>query len=229
MDKRAIVLLSGGLDSATTAAIALHQGFELCALSVDYGQRHRFELDSAHRVAESLGVRKHVVQKIDLSLFGGSALTSDIDVPKGRSEEEISSGIPITYVPARNTVFLALALAYAESVHATDIFIGVNAVDYSGYPDCREEYVRAFESMANLATKRGVEGTTPYKIHTPLIDWSKSQIIRRGTELGVDYGLTHTCYDPDEQGVSCGQCDACQLRLQGFQEAGIADPVAYQS
>jgi 7-cyano-7-deazaguanine synthase len=224
----AIVLLSGGLDSATTAAIARADGFELYALSIDYGQRHRFELESARRVAESLGVRRHVTLPIDLAQFGGSALTAELAVPKARTADEMVSGIPITYVPARNTVFLSLALALAESSSASDIFIGVNAVDYSGYPDCRPEYIAAFERLANLATKAGVEGAATFKIHAPLIKLTKAEIIRRGTQLGVDYGLTHSCYDPDQRGVSCGQCDACLLRLRGFADAGLVDPLPYQ-
>lgn len=229
MSRPAVVLLSGGLDSATTAAIARSEGFDLYALSVDYGQRHRFELEAAARVAEQLAVRRHVVQRIDLSLFGGSALTADFEVPKGRSEADLQSGIPITYVPARNTVFLALALAYAEVVGAADIFLGVNAVDYSGYPDCRPEYITAFERLANLATKSGVEGTARYQIHAPLIDSTKAEIIQRGSALGVDYGLTHSCYDPSPAGISCGRCDACILRQKGFAAAGLVDPLPYQT
>jgi 7-cyano-7-deazaguanine synthase len=221
------VLLSGGLDSATTAAIARAEGFQLFALSVDYGQRHRFELDAARRVATSLRVEKHVVASVDLNQFGGSALTADIAVPLDRPEDEISQGIPITYVPARNTVFLALALGYAEVVGAADVFLGVNAIDYSGYPDCRPEFVAAFEKLANLATKAGVEGTR-FHIHAPLIHMTKAEIIRRGTELGVDYSLTHSCYSPDAAGTACGRCDACQLRLKGFAEAGIVDSIEYQ-
>jgi 7-cyano-7-deazaguanine synthase len=224
----AVVLLSGGLDSATTAAIARQQGFDLYALSVDYGQRHRFELEAARRVAESLDVKRHVTLSIDLSQFGASALTSEIAVPKGRSIDEMQQGIPITYVPARNTVFLSLALGFAEVLGAADIFLGVNAVDYSGYPDCRPEYIAAYERLAQLATKAGVEGRLRFKIHTPLIALTKAEIIRRGTELGVDYSLTHSCYDPDAAGVSCGQCDACLLRLAGFAAAGLKDPVKYQ-
>jgi 7-cyano-7-deazaguanine synthase len=227
-ERTAVVLLSGGLDSATTAAIARAEGYQLFALSVDYGQRHRFELDAARRVAESLGVRRHVVAKVGLNQFGGSALTDAIEVPLDRGGDEISHGIPVTYVPARNTVFLSLALGYAEVVGAADLFLGVNAVDYSGYPDCRSEFIAAFEKLANLATKAGVEGTQ-FRIHTPLIRMTKAEIIRRGTELGVDYKLTHTCYAPNAQGVSCGRCDACQLRLKGFAEAGIADSIQYQS
>jgi 7-cyano-7-deazaguanine synthase len=224
---RAVILLSGGLDSATTAAIARADGFELCALSVDYGQRHRYELEAARHVAESLGVSRHVTVPIRLDVFGGSALTDDIPVPHDRSAEEMACGIPITYVPARNTVFLALALGYAEVLGASDIFVGVNAVDYSGYPDCRPEFIAAFEKLAQLATKAGVEGTSRFRIHTPLVELSKAQIIRRGIELGVDYGLTHSCYDPDGRGVACGHCDSCQLRRKGFAEAGIIDPIPY--
>lgn len=226
--KLAVVLLSGGLDSATTAAIARAEGYRLLALSVDYGQRHRFELEAARRVAESLGVERHVVAKVGLDQFGGSALTDDIAVPIDRDEGEMSEGIPVTYVPARNTVFLSLALGYAEVVGAADLFIGVNAIDYSGYPDCRPEFVAEFEKLANLATKAGVEGTLKFRVHTPLIRMTKAEIIRRGTELGVDYVLTHSCYAPNAAGVSCGHCDACQLRLKGFAEAGVADPIEYQ-
>jgi 7-cyano-7-deazaguanine synthase len=226
--KKAVVLLSGGLDSATAATIAKADGFAIHALSVDYGQRHRFELESAGRVAAAIGVAEHKVVKIDLASLGGSALTADIAVPQGRSDEEISAGIPITYVPARNTVMLSLALGYAEVLGAADIFIGVNAVDYSGYPDCRPEFIAAFEKLANLATKAGVEGTANFRIHTPLIHWTKAQIIQRGTELGVDYSLTHTCYAPDTAGISCGKCDACQLRKKGFADAGLVDPIPYQ-
>ncbi len=226
--KRAVVLLSGGLDSATVAAIARQAGFSLFALSVDYGQRHRFELDAARRVAGTLEVRRHAFIRVDLAQFGGSALTDQIDVPKDRPDEEIEQGIPVTYVPARNTVLLSLALAYAETVDAADIFIGVNAVDYSGYPDCRAEFIDAFARMANLATKASVEGRLNFTIHTPLIELTKAQIIQRGTELGVDYSLTHTCYDPDPQGISCGRCDACRLRLKGFTEAGQEDPLKHQ-
>jgi 7-cyano-7-deazaguanine synthase len=222
-------LLSGGLDSATTAAIARAEGFDVHALSVDYGQRHRFELKVARRVAASLGVASHVILTFDLAPLAASALTGAAAVPKDRSEGEISTGIPITYVPARNTVLLALALAYAETLGAADLFIGVNAVDYSGYPDCRREFVDAFERLANLATKKGVEGALRFRVHTPLVALTKAQIIRRGRELGVDYGLTHSCYDPDERGTSCGRCDACQLRLRGFAEAGLRDPLPYQN
>ncbi|HBO45640.1 MAG TPA: 7-cyano-7-deazaguanine synthase QueC [Planctomycetaceae bacterium] len=227
MTKPAVVLLSGGLDSATTAAVAKDAGFDLFALTVDYGQRHKFELSAAARVATSLDIRHHKVVRVDLSVFGGSALTDAIAVPKDRSAERIGSGIPITYVPARNTVFLALALAYAETVGAADLFLGVNAVDYSGYPDCRPEFLAKFAELATLATKAGVEGTLQFRIHAPLVDLTKADIIRRGMALGVDYGLTHTCYDPDQHGTSCGHCDACQLRRRGFAEAGYEDPVAY--
>lgn len=226
-DRKAVVLLSGGLDSATTATIARRDGFALYALSVDYGQRHRFELEAARRVAESLRVVRHVVASVGLDQFGGSALTGDIAVPLDRADDEISHGIPATYVPARNTVFLSLALGYAEVVGAGDLFLGVNAVDYSGYPDCRPEFIAAFEQLANLATKAGVEGTTRFRIYTPLIHMTKAEIIRRGVELGVDYGLTHTCYSPNAAGVACGRCDACRLRLKGFAEAGIVDPIKY--
>ena len=226
--KTAVVLLSGGLDSATIAAIAAQQGFLLYALSIDYGQRHHFELQSATRVAKSLGIPEHKVLSIDLAALGGSALTADIDVPQGRTGDQMSEGIPITYVPARNTIMLSLALGYAEVLGAGDIFIGVNAVDYSGYPDCRPEFIAAFEQMANLATKAGVERTTQFRIHTPLIDLTKAEIITRGTELGVDYALTHTCYSPNAEGVSCGTCDACQLRKKGFAEAGLVDPIEYR-
>lgn len=227
--KPAVLLLSGGLDSATAGAIARADGFELFALSADYGQRHRFELEAAARIAKHLGVKRHETVHIDLARFGHSALTDDIAVPKGRSIGEMEHGIPVTYVPARNTVLLSLALAYAETVAAADIFIGVNAIDYSGYPDCRPEYIAAFEQLANLATKAGVEGTLKFKIHTPLITMTKAQIIRRGTELGVDYSLTHSCYDPDAAGSPCGRCDACLLRLKGFAQAGLTDPVEYQT
>ena len=226
--KPAVALLSGGLDSATTAAIAINEGYQVHGLSIDYGQRHRFELESAARVADALKLASHRVLKIDLASLGGSALTADIEVPQGRSDDEISEGIPITYVPARNTVMLSLALAQAEVLSAADLFIGVNAVDYSGYPDCRPDFIAAFEKVASLATKAGVEGTLKFKIHTPLIDLTKAEIIQQGVGLGVDYSLTHTCYSPNDAGVSCGQCDACQLRYQGFQEAGLKDPIDYQ-
>jgi 7-cyano-7-deazaguanine synthase len=226
--KPAVVLLSGGLDSATVAAIAASEGFQVNALSFDYGQRHLWELEAARRVADSLGVASHRVARIDLRVFGGSALTSDIDVPKGRTSNEMSHGIPITYVPARNTIFLSFALAWAEVLGAEDIFIGVNALDYSGYPDCRPEFIAAYENMANLATKAGVEGRQKLKVHAPLIELTKAQIIQRGLELGVDYSLTSSCYDPDENGAPCGQCDSCILRQKGFRENGTQDPLRYR-
>lgn len=227
MQRSAVVLLSGGLDSATTLAIARSDGYRRYALTVDYGQRHRFELEAAKRVASSLQVERHATLVLDLAQFGGSALTGDADVPKQRSDEEIAAGIPATYVPARNTVFLSLALAWAEALGCFDLFIGVNAVDYSGYPDCRPEFIRAFEQLANLATKSGVEGQGTWRIHTPLLTLRKAEIVRRGHELGVDFSLTRTCYDPSADGVACGQCDACLLRKKGFQEAGLADPLPY--
>jgi 7-cyano-7-deazaguanine synthase len=222
--KPAVVLLSGGLDSSTVLAIARADGYTPYALSFRYGQRHSVELDAARRVAEKQGVARHVVADIDLRVFGGSALTDDIDVPHHDSADELGEEIPVTYVPARNTVFLSFALAWAETLEASDIFIGVNALDYSGYPDCRPEYIHAFEQMANLATKAGVEGRQRLQIHTPLIDLTKAQIIRRGVELGVDYSLTHSCYDPDAQGHACGTCDSCLLRRRGFAELGMEDP-----
>jgi 7-cyano-7-deazaguanine synthase len=225
--KKAVVLLSGGLDSATVAAIARDQGYEVHALSFEYGQRHKIELERARRVVQHLGIADHRVARIDLGVFGGSALTADIDVPKDRKEAEMSSGIPITYVPARNTIFLSFALGFAEVIEAQDLFIGVNALDYSGYPDCRPEFIDAFQTLANLATKAGVEGTAPFRIHAPLIDMTKAEIIRTGTDLGVDYGITSSCYDPKDDGTACGHCDSCQLRLKGFKEAGLKDPVAY--
>ena len=224
----AVILLSGGLDSTTTLAIARNQGYEAYALTFRYGQRHQVELEAAQKIARYFEVAKHVVVDIDLRLFGGSALTDDIEVPKGRSQEEMGGNIPITYVPARNTIFLSFALAWAETLGAQDIFMGVNALDYSGYPDCRPEYIEAFERMANLATKAGVEGRQKLKIHTPLIKMTKAQIIKIGLELGADYTLTHSCYDPSETGEPCGQCDSCQLRLKGFREAGVEDPVKYR-
>ncbi len=227
MSRPAVVLLSGGLDSATAAAIARAQGFDLHALTVDYGQRHRYELDAARRVAAALGVEHLWTQRVDLAQFGGSALTGDLAVPKDRPHDAMSQGIPATYVPARNTVLLSLALALAETTGAADIFVGVNAVDYSGYPDCRPEFIAAFERLASLATKAGVEGELAFRIHAPLIAWSKAQIIREGARLGVDYGLTHTCYDPLGDGAPCGRCDACQLRRQGFHDAGLTDPLPY--
>jgi len=223
---RAVVLLSGGLDSATVLAMATDEGLECHALSFDYGQRHSAELEAATEVASAAGVTDHRVATIDLRLFGGSALTDDIDVPTDRSVDEMGSGIPVTYVPARNTIFLSFGLAFAEVIGAGDIFIGVNSVDYSGYPDCRPDYVAAYERMANLATKAGVEGGQ-LRIRTPLIQLTKADIIRRGLELGVDYGLTVSCYDPDRAGA-CGVCDACTLRRRGFAEAGAHDPIAYR-
>ncbi len=220
-----VVLLSGGLDSATVLAIARDRGFDCHCLSFDYGQRHRFELEAARNVASSVGARAHVVMSIDLRAFGGSALTDDIDVPKGRDESEMRS-IPVTYVPARNLVFLSFAIGYAETLGATDVFLGVNAVDYSGYPDCRPEFIESFARTANLATKIGVEGAG-FSVHAPLIDLTKAQIIQRGHGLGVDYALTHSCYDPDEQGRACGTCDSCALRRRGFEDAGVEDPTAY--
>lgn len=228
-ERKAVVLLSGGLDSTTVAAIARKEGFAVYALSFDYGQNHRQELDSAAQVAERLGVAQHAVVKVDLRSFGGSALTSDMPVPKHRSAEEIGHGVPVTYVPARNTVFLSLALAWAETLGATDIFIGVNALDYSGYPDCRPEFIAAFERMANLGTKIGTEGGGRIRIHTPLISMSKKEIVQTGLALGVDYAMTTTCYDPSATGEACGACDACQLRLKGFAEAGVSDPARYRS
>lgn len=227
MGDPAVVLLSGGLDSTTVLAIAKERGYDPYALSFRYGQRHEIELEAARRVANRLGVVRHVVADIDLRVFGGSSLTADIDVPKHQSADELTEDIPVTYVPARNTIFLSIALAYAETVGAQDIFIGVNALDYSGYPDCRPEYIAAFQSMANLATKAGVEGAQ-LRIHTPLIEMTKAEIVRLGTSLGVDYGLTSSCYDPDSEGRPCGHCDSCLLRLKGFDEAGLVDPLAYQ-
>jgi 7-cyano-7-deazaguanine synthase len=224
--KRAVVLLSGGIDSTTTLAIAIAQGYEAYALSFDYGQRHQIETVAARRVADSLGAKEHRVAKIDLRIFGGSALTDDIDVPKQRSGREIAQAIPITYVPARNTIFLAYALAWAEVIPANDIFLGVNAIDYSGYPDCRPEFIRAFENLANLATKAGIEGRR-FQIHTPLIKSSKAEIICKAVEFGVDLSVTHSCYDPSPEGLACGECDSCLLRLKGFHEAGIKDPIRY--
>lgn len=226
--KAAVCLLSGGLDSATALAVARRGGYECYALSFDYGQRHRIELQSARAVANAIGTRQHVIVPIDLRVFGGSALTADIDVPKGRSTHEMSSNIPITYVPARNTVFLSFALAWAEVLESSDIFIGVNAIDYSGYPDCRPEYIRAYEAMANLATKSGVEGRTRLQIHAPLASLSKAEIIRLGSDLGVDFSLTHSCYDPSSDGA-CGACDSCLLRLNGFAQAGLRDPIRYRT
>lgn len=227
MTKPAVVLLSGGLDSTTVLAIAKSEGFEPYALSFRYGQRHAVELAAAARVAAAQGVARHETQTIDLRVFGGSALTDDIDVPKHDSVDDLTDEIPSTYVPARNSIFLSFALAYAEVVGASDIFIGVNALDYSGYPDCRPEYIAAFENMANLATVAGVQGNR-LKIHTPLIDLTKAQIVQRGLELGVDFGLTSSCYDPSDDGRPCGHCDSCLLRLKGFADAGAVDPLNYQ-
>jgi len=224
--KHAVVLLSGGIDSTTTLAIAIAQGYATYVLSFDYGQRHSLELEAARRVAKSLGAKEHRTVKIDNGIFGGSALTDNVDVPKGRSEKEITAGVPITYVPARNTVFLSYALAWAEVLGTFNIFIGINALDYSGYPDCRPEFITAFENLANLATKSGVEGQR-FRIHAPLISLSKGEIIRCGTELGVDFSLTHSCYDPTADGRACGRCDSCQIRRKGFREARLQDPIAY--
>jgi 7-cyano-7-deazaguanine synthase len=225
--QRAVILLSGGLDSTTCLAIASHAGFQTYAISFRYGQRHASEIAAAQRIAQAMGVREHIVVDINLRQFGGSALTANIAVPKKASVEDIGREIPVTYVPARNTVFLSLALAWAETQGIGDIFIGVNALDYSGYPDCRPQYIAAFERMANLATKSAVEGTCRVKIQTPLIDLTKAQIIRLGLDLGVDYGLTTSCYDPHPDGAACGNCDACLLRLRGFAENGLLDPASY--
>jgi 7-cyano-7-deazaguanine synthase len=224
--KHAVVLLSGGIDSATTLALAISQDYECSALSFDYGQRHRFELEAARRIAHSLGAKEHRVVKIDNQIFAGSALTDDVDVPKQRSEEEIGRGIPITYVPARNTIFLAHALAWAEVKGAAHIFIGINAIDYSGYPDCRPEFIMMFETLANLGTKAGLEGRR-FQIHAPLIKLSKAEIIRKALDLHLDLSLTHSCYDPAPDGRACGECDSCQLRLKGFRQAGVPDPIEY--
>jgi len=225
--KKAVVLLSGGLDSTTALAVARSAGYELYAMSFRYGQRHSLELESASRVASAIGVEKHLIANFDLRAIGGSALTDQIEVPKERGAEEIASSIPVTYVPARNTIFLSFALAWAEVLGAQDIFIGVNALDYSGYPDCRPEYIESFERMANLATKAGTEGRLRLKIHTPLIAMTKAEIIVTGLRLGVDYSLTHSCYDPSSEGIACGKCDSCLLRLRGFAEAGLRDPLSY--
>jgi 7-cyano-7-deazaguanine synthase len=224
--KRAVILLSGGIDSTTTLTIAIAEGYLAYALSFDYGQRHQIETEAARRVANSLGAKEHRIAKIDLRVFGGSALTDNINVPKQRSQKKIAHGIPVTYVPARNTIFLAYALAWAEVIPASDIFLGVNAIDYSGYPDCRPEFIEAFETLANLATKAGAEGRR-FQIHTPLIKFSKADIIRKATELGIDLSLTHSCYDPTAEGFACGECDSCLLRLKGFREAGMKDPIRY--
>lgn len=226
---KAVVLLSGGLDSSTVLAECIASGFEPYALTVLYGQRHAVEREAARRVAKAMRVARHVELPIDLRVFGGSALTDDLDVPKDRSEVAMASAIPITYVPARNTVFLSLALAWAEALGAFDLFLGVNCVDYSGYPDCRPEYLDAFEGLALLATKAGVEGAGRYKIHAPLLQLTKEQIIRRGVDLGVDYGLTHSCYDPDDRGRGCGRCDSCRLRLAAFERLGMKDPAPYSA
>lgn len=226
--KKAVILLSGGLDSATLVAIAKDQGYMPYCLSFSYGQRHSIELEAAERVAKSMGVAEHKIANLDLRLFGGSALTDDIDVPKDRSEDEMEADIPVTYVPARNTIFLSFALAYAEVIGAKDIFIGVNALDYSGYPDCRPEYIEAYEKLANLATKAGVEDDDRIKVQAPLLHMTKAKIISTGSALGVDYGITISCYDPDDHGLACGHCDSCQLRSKGFKEAGISDPTHYQ-
>jgi 7-cyano-7-deazaguanine synthase len=225
--KRAVALASGGLDSSTTIALALKQGFDVYALSFDYGQRHQYELEAARRIVNALGVRQHIITTIDLRAFGGSALTADIDVPKNRDTNTISSEIPVTYVPARNTIFLSFALGWCEVIEAQDIFIGVNAVDYSGYPDCRPEFLEAFERLANLATKAGVEGKSKFTIHAPLLHMTKAEIICTGIEAGVDFSLTHSCYDPTPEGLACGTCDSCILRRRGFEEAGITDPTRY--
>jgi 7-cyano-7-deazaguanine synthase len=229
MKNKAVVLLSGGLDSTTTLAIAQKEGFEVYALSFDYGQRHRVELDRAREIAQKFAVADHQIMTIDLRQFGGSALTDSIEVPTHRDEKQMSAEIPITYVPARNTIFLSFCLAYAEVKNAQNIFLGVNAVDYSGYPDCRPEFIAAFETLANLATKAGVEGKEKLKIHTPLIQLTKAEIILKGLELGVDYSLTHSCYNPTEEGASCGSCDSCLLRLKGFNDAGFEDPISYRN
>jgi len=225
---KAVVLLSGGLDSSTTLALAQEQGFAVHALSFSYGQRHGAEIEAARRISEREAVAEHKVAVIDLRLFGGSALTADLPVPKARNQEEIGAGIPVTYVPARNTIFLSFALAWAEVVGARDIFLGVNALDYSGYPDCRPEFIEAFQRLADVATKAGVDGAR-FKIHTPLISLNKADIIRTGMRLGVDYSLTISCYDPDQAGMACRQCDACLLRLKGFAEVGLTDPAPYTS
>jgi 7-cyano-7-deazaguanine synthase len=227
LKKRAVVLLSGGVDSTTTLAIAQSQGYEAYAMSFSYGQRHVLELERARQIAEKMKVKKHIIVNIDLRAFGGSALTDDIDVPKDRSDQEIGTGIPITYVPGRNTIFLSFALAWAETLGIDTIFIGVNALDYSGYPDCRPEYIEAYQRMANIATKAGVEGKSQLKILTPLISMTKAEIIQKGAELEVDYGLTLSCYEPDDLGRACGLCDSCLLRKKGFAEAGVADATVY--
>jgi len=224
----AVVLLSGGLDSATTLAIARAEGFACAALTIDYGQRHAIERQAARRVATALGAARHVELSMDLRAFGGSALTAEIPVPKADPDEPIAPGIPVTYVPARNTVFLSLALAWAETLRAFDLYLGVNCLDYSGYPDCRPEFLRAFETMANLATKAGVEGAGAFRIHAPLLSWTKAQIIERGLTLGVDYGLTHSCYDPTPRDLACGRCDSCRIRRAAFAALGRDDPAPYE-
>ena len=226
---KAVVLLSGGMDSATTAAIALQEGFDLHALSVRYGQRHAIELDAARRVADRLGIRRHVIIDLDLRAFGGSALTADLPVPKDTPRAEIGGRIPSTYVPGRNTIFLSLALAWAETLGARDIFLGANALDYSGYPDCRPEFLEAFARMADLATRAGVEDGARLRIHAPLLRLTKAEIVAKGTALGLDFGLTSTCYDPTADGAACGRCEACLIRLRGFEEAGLPDPARYQA
>jgi len=225
--RKAVVLASGGIDSSTALALARREGFEVHALSFDYGQRHRAELDAARRVVAALGAAAHIVARIDLRAFGGSALTADVDVPKGRAPETMAAEIPVTYVPARNTIFLAFALAWCEVLEAEDIFIGVNAVDYSGYPDCRPEFLEAFESTARLATRAGVERRAAYRVHAPLVAMSKAEIIRAGIDAGVDFSLTHSCYDPTAAGLACGECDSCVLRRRGFADAGVPDPTRY--
>jgi len=224
---KAVVLSSGGIDSTTAMAIALSEGYEIYSLSFRYGQRHVLELEAAEKVGKALGIKTHLTLDIDMRMIGGSALTGDIEIPKGRSENEMQQGIPVTYVPARNTIFLSYALAWAEVLGSSDIFIGVNAVDYSGYPDCRPEYISAFENMANLATKAGIEGNTRIRIRTPLIHMTKGEIIKKGSELGIDYSMTHSCYDPSPHGKACGQCDSCILRKKGFEDAGVIDPTEY--
>jgi len=227
LEKKAVILLSGGIDSTTILAIAKNQGYETYALSFRYGQKHKIEIEKAKKIARNFGVKKHLILSIQLNKIGGSALTDNIPIPKGRNLMEIGSGIPVSYVPARNTIFLSYALAWAEVIGTGDIFIGVNAVDFSGYPDCRPEYIMAFEKMANLATKVAVEGKIRFRIHTPLIHLTKAEIIKKGLELGVDYSLTHSCYEPLSDGRPCGQCDSCKLRLKGFKEAGYVDPLVY--
>lgn len=227
--RKAIVLSSGGIDSTTAMAIARHEGYEIYSLTFDYGQRHRIEVDAARRVAGALGAKEHLVIHTELGKIGGSALTADIEVPKGRTGDEMRQSIPVTYVPARNTLFLSYALAWAEVLGASDIFIGVNAIDYSGYPDCRPEYIEAFERMANLATRAAMEGKTHLRIRTPLIDLTKAEIIKKGISLSVDYSLTHSCYDPSEDGAACGECDSCLMRRKGFNDAGFADPTRYET